>query len=673
MGKLGSKRVLQAFVCGLVFGSHMFSQTIPDTLENDIEEVVESALENGTRDVEDSQFAEKLIQLSETPIDLNVSTASDLQQVPGIDAMLASRIVSFRTEHGFSSVDELLHVEGMDHTLFLQIRGFLVVKKQSISQDAAEGVSVRYTERTIRRLQDQRGFLDGTYSGNPYKIYNRIKGRYILNSEFSLEAGWLSEKDQGEKNIADFSSGFLSVSNTTKSLRCIVGDYVVEAGQGLALWRSTGTTKGSEVISTITKNPRGLQPYASSDENGFLRGAAIQARLGGVVVTGFMSRRAINANLNDQGSISSFDASGLFRTQSELQAKSSSSERVMGVNAEGRLFDGFRMGIRAYTTNFDHLVALSGINGFHGRNASVESIDFSYASSAFGTFAEVAVDRAKSTAVISGIVLEPISALDVALVFHYYPQRFVSLHGFGFGESGSKLQNEKGVYTSARLPLFSWLVVSAYYDQFATVGASTLSLLPTDGNEFLSVVCLQSGENSSFEFQVKQKSQADQEILFDSFSRSTTAVGRRIQANYRASFEWNPSTVVRWRTRMERVRVEYSLAGPAATGFLFYQDMRLRPKTRLSIDGRVVVFDTDSYDSRIYEYESELHGTFVNPALFGKGIRMYVLTRYETGIFEISVKYSTTLKPGMKSLGSGTNEIQGDTDNQLSLQIDVTI
>jgi hypothetical protein len=229
------------------------------------------------------------------------------------------------------------------------------------------------------------------------------------------------------------------------------------------------------------------------------------------------------------------------------------------------------------------------------------------------------------------------------------------------------------VYSSARLSLFPWLVISAYYDQFATFGASTLSLLPTDGNEFLSVICVQSSERSSIEFQVKQKSQADQEILFDSFARSSEAVGRRIQANYRASFEWNPSTAIRWRTRVEQVRIEYSLVGSAAMGFLFYQDIRLRPKTRFNIDGRVIVFDTDSFDSRIYEYESELRGTFVNPALFGKGIRMYVLTRYETGIFEISVKYSITVKPGMKSLSSGTNEIQGDTDNQLSLQIDVTI
>jgi len=87
----------------------------------------------------------------------------------------------------------------------------------------------------------------------------------------------------------------------------------------------------------------------------------------------------------------------------------------------------------------------------------------------------------------------------------------------------------------------------------------------------------------------------------------------------------------------------------------------------------VIVFGTDSYDSRIYEYESELRGTFANPALYGKGIRVYALARYEMGIFEISVKYSCTIKPGAAFLSSGESEIPGDTDNQLSFQIDLTL
>jgi hypothetical protein len=673
MGQLGLVRLLLVSPCAILCAPQLLGQSISDTLENGVDEVVESVLENGTRDVEDSQFAEMLLQLSMTPIDLNSASFSDLLQVPGIDQLLASRIVSYRSEHGFNSVDELSLVEGVDRALLLQTRGFFIVTTNSSRERERKAWSVHYTERTISRLQDQRGFVDGTYVGNTYKIYNRINTNYALDSKFMIEAGGLTEKDPGEKDITDFSSGYLSLSNAEKSLRFIVGDYVVEAGQGLALWRSSGATKGSEVIATVTKNPRGLQPYTSSDENGFLRGGAMQVRWAPVELTLFISRKSVNANLDDQGCISSFDASGLSRTESEKRTKVSSGERLMGINADAWLFKGFRMGARAYTDGFDNEVALSGINGFHGQNTSLESLDFSYASGTVGSFAELAIDHVKSTAAIGGIVLEPVPALDIALVLHSYPQRFVSLHGFGFGGSGSGLQNEKGVYASARLSVFSWLTVSTYFDQFATIGASAMSLLPTNGSEFLNVIQLQTSEQSSFQFQVKQKNQADEESLSDEFTRSNAVIGRKTQTNFRASFEWSPSSVIRWKTRIENVRVGYSRAGNVVTGYMVYQDVRLRPRTRLSIDGRVVVFDTDSYDPRIYEFESELHGTFVNPALSGKGIRMYVLTRYEIGACEFSIKYSSTIKPGMKSLGTGTNEIQGDIDDQLSFQIDVNI
>jgi hypothetical protein len=673
MGKIGSSRIIAFVAFGLAFSAAAWCQSIPDSLASKVEEAVESALENTTRDIEDSQVAESLLQLSVNPIDLNTATANDLRQIPGLDPLLASRIVSYRRKHGFRSVDELVFVEGLDRSLFQQIRGFLMVSTRSNRREARDNMSIQYTGRTIRRLQNQRGYVDGTFLGNPYKIYNKFFGHYAVNSGFLIEAGGLTEKDPGEKDISDFATGFVGFSNASKSVRCIVGDYTVEGGQGLALWRSTGTTKGNEVISSISKNQRGLQPYRSSDENGFLRGVAVEARLGLIDITGFVSRKPINANLNEDGYITSFNTSGLSRTQSESQSKSSSGETMLGMNVDTRLSDGFRMGVRACATQYDHPIALSGVNGFSGRKASIESIDFSYASSTLGSFGEAAMDRANSTAMIGGIILEPASDLDVALVVRSYPQGFVSMHGFGFGESGGPPRNEKGVYASARLSLFAWLTISSYYDQFATMGSSTVSLLPTAGHEFFSALRLQCGEQSSVQFQVKQKNQVAEELVLDEFSRSNSIVGNRTQANYRASLEWIPFSFIRWKARFERVSVEYHPSGTAETGLLVYQDVRVSLKKRLSIDGRVIVFDTDSYDSRIYEYENELPGTFANPALFGKGIRMYILMKYSLGTLEFFFKYSTTLKPGMNSIGSGLNEIRGDTDDQLGFQVDVTL
>ena len=105
---------------------------------------------------------------------------------------------------------------------------------------------------------------------------------------------------------------------------------------------------------------------------------------------------------------------------------------------------------------------------------------------------------------------------------------------------------------------------------------------------------------------------------------------------------------------------------------MFYSDFRFNPIEKLSIDGRVIFFQTDSYDSRIYEYESELEGVVSNQGLYGKGRRWYVLLKYKPLQFlSLSGKYAETYYDGAKSIGTGNDEVIGDFKNRLSLQLDI--
>ena len=57
------------------------------------------------------------------PLDLNAATAAQLDGLPGIGAVLAERIVAWRTEHGrFASVDQLREVDGIGESKFGQLR-----------------------------------------------------------------------------------------------------------------------------------------------------------------------------------------------------------------------------------------------------------------------------------------------------------------------------------------------------------------------------------------------------------------------------------------------------------------------------------------------------------------------------------------------------------------------
>ena len=56
-------------------------------------------------------------------VDLNTSTAKELQQLPGIGKGLAKRIVEFRTANGpFKSAEDLMQVRGIGKKTFAKMK-----------------------------------------------------------------------------------------------------------------------------------------------------------------------------------------------------------------------------------------------------------------------------------------------------------------------------------------------------------------------------------------------------------------------------------------------------------------------------------------------------------------------------------------------------------------------
>ena len=109
-------------------------------------------------------------------------------------------------------------------------------------------------------------------------------------------------------------------------------------------------------------------------------------------------------------------------------------------------------------------------------------------------------------------------------------------------------------------------------------------------------------------------------------------------------------------------------------GYLAFQDINWTLFKNTNVKGRIIFFNTDSYNSRIYEFENDLRGILFNPALYGNGMRWYLIAQYRLfNLFNISLKYSETYKPLILSLGSGNNEILGGLDNKVSLQIDAQL
>jgi competence protein ComEA len=61
-------------------------------------------------------------------VNINTATAAELEQLPGIGARVAARIVEYRTKKGpFRKAEELMNVQGIGEKSFLKIRAQLTV------------------------------------------------------------------------------------------------------------------------------------------------------------------------------------------------------------------------------------------------------------------------------------------------------------------------------------------------------------------------------------------------------------------------------------------------------------------------------------------------------------------------------------------------------------------
>ncbi|MEK6565956.1 MAG: helix-hairpin-helix domain-containing protein, partial [Bacteroidota bacterium] len=372
---------------------HAQEMEVPDSNRARLLYQTEKLLEDVTQDATDSQLADLLARLEENPLDLNYATEAKLRQIPGITQSVAYRIIAARTPSGFQSIAEIRHIDGMTDDLYEIIRKFTTITSSEVSGNMVGG-SLR--SRTVSDLQDRRGYLDGTYRGSSLKSYQRLilnygepRSRTKKNNRW-VETGFLVEKDAGETRLNDFQAGYAMVNAPEISSKVILGDFVVEAAEGLVLWRSIGFSKGSEVVSTLEKSGGGIRPYLSTDENLFFRGGAFEWESDGVLLSAFYSNKKMTASINANGMITSLIADGYHRTASEEAKMDNAKESLLGFRTSFEFARGLSFGATAFQANFSHPLLIGGTEASSGTRMRAGGLDFRYSDKRLTLFSEIA-------------------------------------------------------------------------------------------------------------------------------------------------------------------------------------------------------------------------------------------------------------------------------------------
>lgn len=631
------------------------------------------------------------------PINLNKANREDLYELQLLSDIQINNLIKHREKNGnLITIYELQSIDGFDLGSIKKIIPFIYVNDnfnaahfstKEMFKDGQHEFVMRYQ----RILEKQAGYFipdsltkakkpNSYYLGNPDRYFARYTFQYNNNVSFAL-AG---EKDAGEqffkgtqKQGFDFYTGHLAIKNIKKIKTLVIGDYQASFGQGLTLWQGFAFGKSSSPMN-IKRYGLGIKPYRSFDENRFFRGIASTIRLNKFEVTGLISHKKIDANSTivdttsngdiDILGVSSIEVGGLHNTNALIQDKNSITQTLFGGNIA---YNNRNLHIGVTTQNMNlsapliKTPTLYNQFDFQGKSNVVAGIDYNYVLKNMNLFGEYSISGNGGKAFCQGLI----AALDPKLTFiaHYrhFEKNFQNLYANAISEN-TLPQNEKSLYLGMEAKLFKTLTLSLYFDQYKFSWIQTSKNAPTIGRDIFAQLNFTPTKKIDMYIRFRHRTKFENSNIDNLYDYTVPY----IQYNYRYNLSIQITQDVKLKSRIEFTHVDKYIQ-PDEDGTAFAQDIIYKKmKLPFTFTLRYAVFDTKSYDSRVYIYENDVLYGYSVPALYYKGQRAYFILNWDvTKKFEVWVRIAQSIYDNQNVLQQGSlNEIDSNHKTELKLQ-----
>jgi Helix-hairpin-helix motif len=645
------------------------AQTAPKT-ELDIAQLFQQLAPIQTEEADYENIYENLYTLYQKPIDLNRADADALRPLFFLSELQINDIINHKQRFGpFLSVYELQSVPSMRLEDIRNLLPFISIKNTFQLSQLKNAISEHYfVFRTDRVFENAKGYAEEKYGGTPQRYYSRY--RLSHSKDFSL--GFVSEKDPGEKNMLDYFSFHAQIQNKGLVKNAIIGDYLMQMGQGLIFSAGFAPGKGSEPVFSARRSNVGIKPFNSVLENASFRGTAITLEIGKFSYTAMASLSRKDASVGkpidtQEEYFTALQTSGLHRTETEIANQNQINEKNIGGNLlyrVGPIQFGFSALATFFDTHFEKRPQPYNANEFVGKSNLVMGPNASFSWQNFNFFGEAARSSSGGFGYIGGFVASLNPKTEWAFTVRNYQPHFHSFYGSAFSE-GSRTINEKGLYTGLKYTLKKGIYLAGFYDSFYFPWLKFGIDTPSEGYDYQIRVHVQPKKTFSqylaFHHEKKEKnvsqSMGSLRGLTDVY-RENLILGTEYMAGLNLKFQ---------------NKIQYNVyktdSKDRSDGWAVIQDIETKWK-QLQIKTRVAYFHTQTYDSRIYAYENDVLYAVSFPAYYGKGMRYYALFKYGVGHkTDIWLRWSATKVSDRPYMGSGNDQLPGPIKNDLKLQI----
>lgn len=647
-----------------------------------------------TEEIDLTNVIEQLNYYFDHPLNLNSATAEELEELNLLSPVQINDLLLHRKAYGkFISIYELQSLEYWDLQTIQLVLPFVRVDDRldnlhiSLKEALDQGNYELYLRYQVTP-EEKQGYVpvpdsvlaasNSYYYGDPDRYYTRFRYSYRTN----ISVGVTAEKDAGEEffggsqpNGFDFYSAHAFYKGGKYLKAIAVGDYQIQIGQGLNLWSGYAFGKTADVTN-VKRSAVPIRPYTSVDETRFLRGAAVDLGFGDFSMTLFGSVKKVDATIladslyDDLEFVSSINLSGLHRTNSEIARKDALTERIGGANIRYRMRN-FQVGLsgvyQGYDKEFNKSLQPYNQFDFRGKEMMAFSGDYNWVIRNFNFFGETARSSFSGDwANMHGVLFSMDPRASFSILYRNYQKGYQTFYNAGFSE-GSNTQNESGVYAGLKLKLNSAWTLNSYVDLFKFPWMKYQVDAPSEGHEIMIQPTYK--PNKQLEIYGRYREQLRQKNSRDG-DGSVTEIEDVLQRNYRLNVSYAISEAFTIKSRIEYVTINRPSNDPEQ-GMIITQDILFKPKNLpFDLSLRYALFDTDSYDTRIYTYENNALYVFAVPAYYYQGSRAYILVRYSfLKHCDLWVRYGTFIYNNRDSVGSGAEEVQGAKKSELTVQL----
>ncbi|MCX6247924.1 MAG: hypothetical protein NTW10_09335 [Bacteroidetes bacterium] len=659
-----------------------------------IERTTEKVSEISSQPIDFSDVSDVLDRLRDHPINLNNTNPEELSQLLFLDdRQITNLIIYIRTYGTLYSVFELKVVDGFDTSTIRKMLPYVAIgpeieKHPLRLKDLLKSGRSQLLLRVERVIEKQAGYCvedslleknpDAGYAGSPEKLFFR----YTYTFFNRLSIGISGEKDAGEqffrgfqKYGMDFYSGYISLQNTGILRKVILGNFNAEFGQGLTL--SSGISAGAiPGTGNIRRYSRGIVPSQSTNEGNYLRGVAIDLRKWNFRLSLFYSNHRRDANMiaadtlaGESRSFSSFTETGYHRMPGEIENKNAIHEVIEGGNLNFR--NSFlSLGLTGFHSHWSAKLeprkASYTIFNFRGCENLNYGIDFQVSVRNAFLFGEVSGSRNGGMAFLTGIQVNPDPRLIFSLSFRNYQRNYQDLLSNALGQN-SLNANEQGCLFTFNAGISPGIVITGYADLYRFPWVKYRTDAPSRGSEYqlqcdyLSVKSLK----MYLRFRIRSK-----EVNVPETTRPVNILEEEKSMTLRYQADWQVSELFLLKSRFEWLR-NRSGANDPSYGYLFSENFSYKhPGKRFSLAFLYALFDTDSYNERIYAYESDVLYSYSVPAYYGKGLRFLLLIQWSPFRWmDLWGRYARTWYADRNIVGTGLDAINGDTKSEAEIQV----